>query len=140
MKALTLGVAALSVLLVASMAVPAFASSASIRPDGTLGKGVWKTPTDNFGNYYKLKNKDGVVTGDIYASNTLPIPPDWAVTGTTNGPSFSFTATNPNPSNGACSFSATGKIKGPEATGTYMDIPTGSNTCTASGTFFMDEG
>jgi hypothetical protein len=119
------------------MAAPG--SPASVAPNRVyahLGRGVWTSGTDGFGNVWTFGARHrGQITSSPYLLN-IPWSTKYSQTKHTNN--FVITAKDPDSTNGQCSFQYTGSFtSSTSASGTWVNLPTGSTTCGQSGTFTM---
>jgi len=122
-------------------------SANSISPDSAfakLGKGSWTSATDNFGNVYTFTHTPHThpyaYTGQVVSSPYLPDLP-WSLSGTQRGNNFKYTATDSNPSNGFCSYQFKGTFSSATtASGTWVNLPTGTTGCGQTGTFSLTPG
>jgi len=137
-KISVIGITALALLMAVGTVTPVFAATAD-HALARLGKGAWTSATDNFGFVYTFTHTKGskpyAFTGYLIVAGSTPDLP-WPLAGKqarANG--FTFTVTNPNPSNGYCTFTFTGMFtSATSASGTW------TNVCGVSGSFTMSPG
>jgi len=134
-KTAVIGLSVLSVILVLGTTAPVFAATPNSRPYGKLGKGLWVTATDGFGNVFAFQRRHGV--GQITSSPYLQNIP-WSITYTQphRSNNFAIDAIDPVSGNGDCSFQYSGSFtSATTASGTWENT-----TCSGSGTFTMTAG